>query len=226
MTDSHSKKFGKFCKKSIIINNVITIPVYEMRKFTLLFSVAITLSACSSPPSQVSDTVRICNDNGCSVQPRSTATFQMAPTAAELEEDSRYQALAEQAKQNPRAAFDLALRFYRGDGVKRNTYQALTWMRESAEQGNADAQLALGRLYLSGLEEMGPDPAEAESWLLLAAERGNPEAKKLLEQAQAAKKEEIKYQRWLNENRLMWRSYWVTGYHYGTCWRSGGWVYC
>ena len=45
------------------------------------------------------------------------------------------------------------------------------------------AQLAVGRFYLMGLEEIGSDPAEAEKWLSTAAGRGNKEAKQLRTQA-------------------------------------------
>ena len=87
------------------------------------------------------------------------------------------------------------------------------------------AQVALGRLYLSGFEEMGSDPAEAESWLLAAAGKGDPEAKKLLEEAQKAKKDEVEYRRWVNTHRALWMGYWWNAYHYYTYWQAGYWYY-
>ena len=81
------------------------------------------------------------------------------------------------------------------------------------------------RLYLSGFEEMGSDPAEAESWLLAAAGKGDPKAKKLLKEAQKAKKDEVEYRRWVNTHRALWMGYWWNAYHYYTYWQAGYWYY-
>ncbi|MCK5437659.1 MAG: sel1 repeat family protein, partial [Desulfobulbaceae bacterium] len=89
--------------------------------------------------------------------------------------EGRIPALEALAQQDPRAAYDLGLRFFRGDGVRQDSYQAIQWMRNAAERGDIDAQKALGRLYLTGLEEMGSDPQEAEKWLRIAAGRGDKE---------------------------------------------------
>jgi TPR repeat protein len=61
-------------------------------------------------------------------------------------------------RQDPRAAYDLGLKYFRGDGLRQDSYPALKWMREAAEHGNLKAQKVIGRVYLTGLEEMGPDP--------------------------------------------------------------------
>src|SRR5262245_35804007 len=122
-------------------------------------------------------TIRICDDSGCSDRPRSSSTFVSPSNSAE---ERRIAALTEIAQKDARAAYDLGLRFFRGDGVRQDSYQALQWMREAAERGDVRAQLAVGRFYLMGLEEMGSDPAEAEKWLSMAAGKGNKEAKKLL----------------------------------------------
>ena len=45
--------------------------------------------------------------------------------------------------------------------------QGLKWMRLSAEQGNQDAQLLLGKAYLGG--ELPREPVQADMWLRLAA---------------------------------------------------------
>ena len=49
------------------------------------------------------------------------------------------------------------------------------WYREAAEQGNADAQYALGRMYYNG-EGVPRDEAEAVHWFRMAAELGHAEA--------------------------------------------------
>ena len=68
----------------------------------------------------------------------------------------------------------------RGDGVPHNSYQGLEWLRKAGEQNLVDAQLLLGRLYLSGVAEMGSDAAEAQQWLSRAAAQGSAQARKLL----------------------------------------------
>jgi putative lipoprotein len=194
-----------------------------------LLALSVLLGACAAQQqavdSQAGKPVRVCTqDEGCSDQARSEAGRK--PVAEPVtEEEARIAVLEKQTRTDPRAAFDLALRFFRGDGVRRDSYKALTWMRDAAERGNTKAQVALGRLYLSGFEEMGSDPAEAESWLLAAAGKGDPEAKKLLEEAQKAKKDEAEYRRWVNAHRALWMGYWWNAYHYYTYWQAGYWYY-
>lgn len=180
------------------------------------------LSACASSPEQ--KTVRVCQDGGCFDAPRSASTFVAEPTSTPAQ-DRKLEALRVLAERDPRAAFDLGLRLYRGDGVARDPYQALTWMRSAAERGNTDAQLALGRFYLAGLAEMGSDPAEAETWLSLAAARGNAEAKRLLPQATAAKKSEADGYRVRERDKNQWHGLWGGGYAYKSYWRDSGWQF-
>jgi TPR repeat protein len=136
------------------------------------------------------DTIRICDASGCSDRPRNSATFE-AELAAQPDpaQDPKLLALEAMAAKDPRAAYDLGLRFFRGDGVKKDGYLAIKWMRDAGERGDFKAAQALGRFYLFGLEEMGPDPGEAERWLMMAADKGDKEAKKLLTQARKAKAE-------------------------------------
>jgi TPR repeat protein len=169
-------------------------------------------------------TIRICDDTGCSDRPRSTTTFN--PNAdVNPDAERRLAALKAKAEQDPRAAYDLGLRYFRGDGVRQDSYQALQWMRDAAERGDRKAQTAVGKLYLMGLEEMGSDPAEAEKWLSIAAGRGDKEAKKLLGQASAAKKNEVAYRRWVDTQRVYLREYWQSRYTYRWYWNNNGWYY-
>lgn len=193
-----------------------------MKRKLIYILVLAGLQACATSPEK--QTVRICDDQGCADRPRSSATFVPEQTISP-EEKQKITLLTELAEKDPRAAFDLGLRFFRGDGVSRNTYQALSWMRKAAERGNVEAQLAVGRFYLMGLEEMGSDPAEAESWLLLAAGQGNTEAKELLKQAQEAKKDEVEYRKWLDLYRASWYGYWQSGYSYHSYWQSSSWTF-
>jgi len=147
------------------------------------------------------------------------------PEATDPVAEQRLLQLTEVARDDPRAAYDLGLRYFRGDGVRQDSYQALKWMRDAGERGVVPAQLALGRFYLMGLEEMGPDPAEAETWLSMAAAKGNKEARRLLPQAQAAKKDEKSAYEWREANRKNWYGGWYGTYSYYWYWGPNGWKY-
>jgi len=188
--------------------------------FLSLAIVLVTPSICAS----AEKTIRICDDTGCSDRPRNHSSFD--PSADNNpEETRRLDALKDVASKDPRAAFDLGLRFFRGDGVRQDSYQALVWMRDAAERGDLRAQVAVGRFYLMGLEEMGSDPAEAEKWLSIAAGRGDKDAEKLLAEARKARKDDIAYRRWLQLNRSIWYGYWAHGYPYRWIWRGNHWYY-
>jgi TPR repeat protein len=194
-----------------------------MKNVFLPFTMAGLLLMSAPGMADEPTTVRICDTNGCSDQSPNTATFQ--PDAGDPVAEQRAAALIELAKQDPRAAWDLGLRYFRGDGVRKDTYQALKWMRDAGERGVVPAQLAVGRFYLMGLEEMGSDPAEAEAWLSMAASKGNKEAKNLLKKAQAAKNSEQKQYQVREEERKSWSGYWSSGYSYYTTWGPQGWYY-
>lgn len=145
-----------------------------MTRFKFIFPTL--LLACAG--SALSEgTVRICDASGCSDRPRNSARFE-AELAAQSDPvaDARIAALEAMAAQDPRAAYDLGLRFFRGDGVRKDSYLAIKWMRDAGERGDLKAAQALGRFYLVGLEEMGSDPAEAERWLMMAADQGDKES--------------------------------------------------
>lgn len=181
------------------------------------------VSAVSFSQADSVETIRICDTNGCSERPKNSALFQGQAEDPVMEQ--RTLGLVEMAKDDPRAAWDLGLRYFRGDGVRKDTYQALQWMRDAGARGNVEAQLALGRFYLMGLEEMGSDPAEATTWLSMAAAKGNKEAQKLLTQAQKAKKNEQNMYQLRETDRKAWYGYWYTDYSYYTSWGPRGWVY-
>nr|WP_255435029.1 tetratricopeptide repeat protein [Rhodoferax sp. BLA1] len=188
----------------------------------LLFGLLLMVGAASAQTPE--STIRICDNTGCSDRPRDSATFD--PLRDDNpEETRRLAALTDIASKDPRAAYDLALRYFRGDGVRRDSYQGLQWMRDAGERGVPAAWLALGRLYLMGLEEMGSDPAEAEKWLSLAAERGNKEARKLLSQARTAQKSEQEAYQQREADRKAWSGWWGSAYTYHWFWSPNGWYY-
>lgn len=193
--------------------------------FPVLSLTALAMAGCATqtPEEQLANrapTVRLCNGNACVDQDRRIATFQAAPADAEAER--RMQALEQLAERNPNAAYDLGLRLLRGDGVERNGYQALQWLRKAGDNGQLQAQLALGRMYLSGFEEMGPDPAEAEAWLARAAAKGSKEARGLLPQAQAARKDEQQQYQAREADRKSLGA-WLGSSPYYFFWGSSGW---
>ena len=195
--------------------------------FAGLFLAALSLmSGCVVQPpyeqlSSVAPVTRLCNGNQCWDQPTDAVTFEGKPDDPEAE--NRMAALTSLAESDPRAAYDLGLRLLRGDGVERNTYQAIEWMRKAGDRGNGAAQMALGRLYLLGFEEMGPDPAEAESWLSRAAANGNREAQRLLPEARAAKKKVQDNYQVREDIRKSWDG-WYAGATYYWVWApAGGW---
>lgn len=196
-----------------------------MRMHAWFFApISMLLSACASqsPTDQLQrkETVRICQGNQCNTQSSSTVTFN-APSG-DAEAERRLEALTELAQKDPKAAYDLGLRLLRGDGVERNSYQGIEWLRQAGDQGSSAAQLALGNMYLTGYEEMGPDPAEAYAWLSRAAAAGNKEAQKLLPEAAAASKAERANYEVRQAYRTTW-GYWLATAPYYWVWRDATW---
>lgn len=184
-----------------------------------LFPFLLGLIVLSVHAQDAPQTIRICDESGCSERARDTVTFSPQVNRDPAME-RRYAELVALAEADPRAAYDLGLRYFRGDGVSQDSHRALEWMRNAASRGYLPAQTAVGRLYLSGLEEMGSDPAEAEKWLQAAAGRGDKEAAKLLVDAQKAKQSEVAYQRWKDIQREQSRNFWLGMYEYQWQWRD------
>ena len=185
---------------------------------------SMTLAACAgqAPSQQLTpkDKVRVCQGNVCTDQSADTVTFQADPV--DVEAERRLQALTDVAQKSPQAAYDLGLRLLRGDGVAKDSYQAIEWLRKAGDQGLVNAQLALGRLYLAGVEEMGSDPAEAQSWLSRAASQGNQEAQRLLPQSQAAKQDAQSLYQAQESARKSWQA-WYSAAPYYWYWAPSGW---
>jgi len=196
----------------------------EMKYCLFAAWAVLALAACAQNPS-ASPYVRICDESGCADRPKNQSRFEADNAAQDADADGRIAALKKAAAANPRAAHDLALRYFRGDGIPQDSYQALMWMRKSAEGGDLQAQVALGRFYLFGLDEMGPDAREAEKWLLIASQRGDAESGKLLEQAHANKQADQDYYRWQTEARALYYGAWYSGYAYQGYWRDRAWYW-
>ncbi|NLY15636.1 MAG: sel1 repeat family protein [Gammaproteobacteria bacterium] len=167
-----------------------------MQKFTSIFLLAAALAGtgCANQTAesqlQRKKTVRVCQNNVCVEQSAQVKTFE--PDPADEAADLRLHELVRLAEEgsHPTAAHDLGLRLLKGDGVSRNSYQGIQWLRKAGDQGDASAQLLLGKMYLSGYEEMGPDFVEAQTWLTRSAAQGNKEAASLLSEAKSGRQAE------------------------------------
>ena len=66
-----------------------------------------------------------------------------------------------------------------GDGVSKDSAEAVKWYRQAAEQGNVSAQSSLGYMYRTG-DGVAKDSAEAVKWYRKAAEQGDASAQSSL----------------------------------------------
>ena len=97
-------------------------------------------------------------------------------------------------------------------------------MRDAGERGNLNAQIALGRLYLTGMGKMGADPAEVEKWLSKTAGRGDQEAVTLLEEVQVLRQSKQAQYPWSQRWQPLFYNRWHADYRYYWRWNSGIWV--
>lgn len=181
------------------------------------------LAGCADPPTD--KMVTVCTEGNCRQQSASTATYDPSTAAPDRDPDGRRAALEALAAQKPSAAYDLALRLFRGDGFPRDTYAGVVWMRKAAEAGDPKAQAALGRLYFTGLEEMGPDLAEAATWLSSAAAAGDKDAARTLAEVRAAQANDLEYQRNIAQWRAATYYWWTRGWTYRWYWQPARGVY-
>ena len=190
----------------------------------IIVLLSLGLAACNAPPKDPprAETIWLCDENGCADRPKGYASFNPASTLPD-EDTAKIASLEALAAKDPRAAYDLALRFFRGDGVRQDSYRSVKWMRDAAERGEINAQKALGRLYLTGMGEMGADPGEAEKWLAITAGRGDREAQSLLQQATAARQSEQARYQWDRRWRPIFQNYWASTYSYLWYWNLGAW---
>lgn len=178
------------------------------------------LAACTS----TQQSARFCDTSGCSEKPLSnvSADYLQQPVAGKSKQILQLEHLAQS---NPKAAYDLALRYFRGEGVTRDSYQALQWMRKAGDAGLLEAQKALGGFYLSGLEEMGSDPQEAEKWFSMAAAQGDQESAALMNEASSKKTTEAQEYRWRQHWQQYYRNHWYHSYPYLGRWSHSYWYY-
>ena len=73
------------------------------------------------------------------------------------------------------AQYDLAAKYYQGDGVKKNHAEAFRWWLSAAKNGHAESQRIVGDLYISG-DGVKQNKAEGFKWIMRSAENGNAAA--------------------------------------------------
>ena len=97
--------------------------------------------------------------------------------------------LAQKGKTDAQGLYLLGYMYQTGSGGTKDIEQAVSYYRKSAEQGFADAQLALSLCYYHG-NGVKQDYSQAANWMRKAAEQGNEDAKKYLPQVEALLKEQ------------------------------------
>jgi hypothetical protein len=177
---------------------------------TALSALALTACAAQTPQEQLapaSPTVRLCEGNNCSELPRNVATFRGEPVNPEAER--RLAALVQRPKpicRRPRPILAPPMTWSALSARRRRGAQQLSGHRVDAQGRRCRSWPGpVSRSPVSaGLEEMGPDPAEAEAWLSRAAAKGFKEAKSLLPQAQAAKQNAHARYQAIEDERKSW----------------------
>jgi TPR repeat protein len=98
------------------------------------------------------------------------------------------------------AQYELGRRYYDGEGVAKDTLEAVKWFRKAADQGHAFAQTGLGRCYGEGVAK---DQVEAVKWYRMAAEQGLAQAKVNLgvyyRDGVGVAKDEVEAARWFSK---------------------------
>ena len=97
------------------------------------------------------------------------------------------------------AQYQLAQRYYNGDGVARDLPQAAMWFQRAADSGEPRSQLALAQLHAKG-EGVARSERWAAYWTRQAAESGFREAQlqlgRLYERGQGVNKDESEAYFW------------------------------
>jgi len=76
-----------------------------------------------------------------------------------------------------KAQLDLARAYSEGTGVPKDSGKSLEWLRKSAAQGYAGAEVVLGLFYQKGVGGVEKDPSEAAKWYKKAAKQASKDPK-------------------------------------------------
>ena len=102
-------------------------------------------------------------------------TNDMTDKNTELEKDQEPERMSSAEVES---IFQKGMKYYNGDGVKENKYEAFQLFKTAAENGHAEAQFAVATFYEEGgwKDVVEEDTDEALKWLKLSAEKGNAKA--------------------------------------------------
>ena len=101
-------------------------------------------------------------------------TNDMADMKTELEKDQEPETMSSAEVES---IFQKGMKYYNGDGVKENKYEAFQLFKTAAENGHAEAQFAVATFYNWGEENVVEEDVNEEiKWLKLAADNGNAKA--------------------------------------------------
>jgi TPR repeat protein len=106
---------------------------------------------------------------------RRESKFLSLPTTKERWIWKIEQLTAKAEKGDAKAQLNLGWRYFKGEGVPKDSTEAVKWFRPAAEQGDAVAQGSLGQCYYEGWGVV-KNSTEAVKWLRPAAEQGYAEA--------------------------------------------------
>lgn len=103
--------------------------------------------------------------------------------SASKSEEGGLQALQQAAARgDANAIFEIAGKYYSGDGLPQSYTEAIRWYRLAAEKGNIHAAYNLGGFYADGRCGVQVDCAEAIKWYRLAAAKGDVAAQQQLKE--------------------------------------------
>jgi hypothetical protein len=74
------------------------------------------------------------------------------------------------------AMYELGEMYTSGDGVTEDETKAFSWLRRAADAGNLSGMVAVGGMYLLGVNGADPNEEEAALWFQKAADRDSPAA--------------------------------------------------
>lgn len=162
---------------------IVAQPVTRRRRPRLLAVVALVLAgvvahklvqrhrALSNPPAPVAATATA-PVPPAAIAPPARAARVAPPVPAPVPQTS---VAAAPRDESPQALYRRGLRYARGDGVAQDDARAVALWQRAAEQGDANAQNALGEAYLNG-RGVVPDEQQALRWIKAAAEQDQPDA--------------------------------------------------
>ena len=96
-------------------------------------------------------------------------------TFAQTSQPSFSQLLTKARNGDVEAMLDVAMKYYKGDGVTKNDCESFNWLLKAAQKGDVVAMIGVAESYYDGIG-VEADDEEGFYWMLKAAEAGDIEA--------------------------------------------------